>query len=72
MFTEYVENLTAVLLTATKDDLLKVRQDMSKKIPEPLTSQFTERRSREAAIKTKWREKVKFSSFILKVYKIQT
>ena len=67
----YVENLTAVLLTATKDDLLKVRQGMSKKIPEPLTSQFTER-SREAAIKTKWREKVKFSIFILKVYKIQT
>ena len=34
VFTEYVDDLTAVLLTTTKDDLLKVRQDMSKNIPE--------------------------------------
>lgn len=51
VFTEYFEDLTALLMTTTKGDLSKVRQDISKKIPEPLTSQFTERRSREAAIK---------------------
>ena len=59
VFTEYVEDLTAVLLTTTKDDLLKVRQDVSKNIPEPLTSQFTERRSREAAIKNQMERKSK-------------
>lgn len=51
VFTEYFEDLTALLMTTTKGDLSKVRQDISKKIPEPLTSQFTERRSREAVIK---------------------
>ena len=40
-----------MLMTTAKDDLLNVRQDMSKKIPEPLTNQFTERRSGQAAIK---------------------
>ena len=59
VFTEYVEDLTAVLLTTTKDDLLKVRQDMSKNIPEPLTSQFMERRCREAAIKNQMERKSK-------------
>ena len=40
VFTEYVEDLTAVLLATAKDDLLKARQDIRKKIPEPLTNQF--------------------------------